>query len=163
MGNAAFRRVLTWPITDQPEFDVAVFSFLLHFVWEFIQLPTYVGMAEMPHWEGTKLCLSATFGDVGFALLAYWITALAARDRDWILDQVGWQIALFIAIGVGLTIGFEYYYTQISGRWIYSDSMPLVPPFETGLSPLLQWLVIPPIVIWFTRPQIGEPTKGDAE
>ena len=161
MENAAFKRALSRPVTDQPEFNVAVFSFLLHFVWEFIQLPTYAGMAEMAHWEGTKICLSATFGDVGFALTAFWITALAARGRDWILRPAGWQIALFVAIGIGLTIGFEYYYTQITGRWSYSELMPLVPPLGTGLSPLLQWLVIPPLVIWFTSRQIDRGGNDD--
>ena len=140
---------------------MAVISFLLHFVWEFVQVPTYSGMADMSHWEGTKLCLSATFGDVGFALTAFWITAIASRTRGWILCPAGWQIALFIAIGISLTVSFEYYYTQVSGRWNYSDLMPLVPPFGTGLSPLLQWLVMPPLVIWFTRRQTGGAMKGD--
>ena len=142
-------------MTDQPEFNVAVFSFLLHFVWEFIQLPTYAGMAEMSHWQGTKVCLSATFGDVGFALTAFWITAIAARNRNWIRSPVGWQTGLFVAVGICLTIVFEYYYIHISGRWTYSDLMPLVPPLGIGLSPLLQWLTIPPLVIWFTMRQLG--------
>ncbi|MGY6703327.1 hypothetical protein [Roseinatronobacter sp.] len=60
-------------------------------------------------------------------------------------------VAIFVAVGLILTIGFEYYYTSISLRWTYSELMPLVPPFGTGLSPLLQWLVIPPVVIWLTR------------
>lgn len=150
------------PLTDQPEFNVAVFSFLLHFVWEFVQVPTYAGMAELSHWQATKLCMSATFGDVGFALTAFWVTSLAARSRDWIYRPSSWQTGLFIAVGIGLTIGFEYYYTQISMRWSYSELMPLVPPFGTGLSPLLQWLVIPPLVIWFTRRQVGQPGKGNA-
>ena len=143
------------PITETPEFGVAVFSFLLHFVWEFIQLPTYEGMAEMSHWEGTKLCLSATFGDVGFALTAFWVTAIAARGRYWMRLPSGWHILVFTAVGVALTVGFEYYYTQVSGRWRYSNLMPLVPPFGTGLSPLLQWLIIPPLVVWFTRRHLG--------
>ena len=69
---------------EVPELPVAFFSFLLHFVWEFVQVPTYTGMAAMAHWEAIKLCMSATFGDVGFALTAFWIASLAARSRDWI-------------------------------------------------------------------------------
>lgn len=55
-------------LLDAPELPVVIFSFLLHFVWEFVQAPTYPGMAEMNHWDGIKLCMSATFGDAGFAL-----------------------------------------------------------------------------------------------
>ena len=138
-------------LTEQPEFVIVVFSFLLHFVWEFVQIPTYTGMAEMQHWEGTKLCLSATFGDVGFALTAFSLTSAAARSRQWLNAPKSWQVALFVTVGIALTVGFEFYYTQISLRWTYSELMPLVPPFGTGLSPLVQWLVIPPLVLWFTR------------
>ncbi|MEH6721783.1 MAG: hypothetical protein V7704_23190 [Aurantimonas endophytica] len=142
------RPVRLW---EAPELPVAYFSFVLHFVWEFIQVPTYAGMAEMPHWEAIKLCMSATFGDVGFALTAFWAACLAARSRDWILRPTPFPVTTFVAVGIVLTVGFEYYYTTISLRWTYSDLMPLVPPLGTGLSPLLQWTVIPPLVIWLTR------------
>ncbi len=141
-------------ITATPEFNVAVFSFLLNFVWEYIQAPTYAGMIEMNHWDGIKLCTSATFGDVGFALTAFWITSLASRSRQWIFEPKAWQLLLFLGVGIGLTIGFEFYYTTISLRWTYSELMPLVPPFGTGLSPLLQWVVVPLLVLWFARRQI---------
>lgn len=146
-------------ISAIPEFGIAVFSFLLHFVWEFLQAPTYAGMAEMNHWEGIKLCTSATFGDVGFALTAFWVTSVASRSRYWLIRPAAWQRLLFIGIGIGLTVGFEYYYTNISLRWTYSKLMPLVPPFGTGLSPLLQWLFIPPFVLWLTRRQIAAPVE----
>ena len=134
-----------------PEVTVAFLSFVLHFVWEFLQVPTYAGMATLPHWEGVKVCTSATVGDVGFALTAFWATSAAARSRAWIADPRPWQIVLFVAVGVGLTVGFEYYYTEVSERWNYSDLMPLVPPFGTGLSPLMQWLVVPLLVVSLIR------------
>ena len=134
-----------------PELPVVLFSLVLHFVWEFIQVPTYTGMAGMAHWEGIKLCMSATFGDVGFALTAFWAASLVARSRDWILRPARIHAVIFVAVGIVLTVGFEYYYTNISLRWTYSDLMPLVPPLGTGLSPILQWLVIPPLVLWLTR------------
>ena len=128
-------------LTNAPEFPVAVFSFLLHFVWEFLQVPTYAGMAEMAHWQGIKLCTSTTIGDVGFALTAFWTASLVARTRHWIGRQGALPVLVFL----------EFYYTQVTQRWTYSDLMPLVPPLGTGLSPLLQWIVIPPIVLWLSR------------
>lgn len=138
-----------------PEIPVALFSFLLHFVWEFLQVPTYAGMAEMAHWQGIKLCTSATVGDVGFALTAFWTASLVAQTRHWIGDPAVLPFVVFLATGIALTIGFEFYYTQIVYRWTYSDLMPLVPPFRTGLSPLLQWIAIPPVVLWLTRRHLG--------
>ena len=149
----------TTSISRTPEFSIVVFSFLLHFVWEFLQAPTYTGMADMRHWDGIKLCFSATVGDVGFALTAFWITSAVARSRDWFLQPTLAQLSIFMAVGIGLTMGFEYYYTNISLRWTYSELMPLVPPLGTGLSPLIQWLTIPPLVLWFARRQ-SSPAAG---
>jgi len=143
-------------LLEAPELRVAFSFFPLHFVWEFIQVPTSTGMTEMNHWRGIKLSLWATFGDVGFALTAYWTARLVARSRGWILRPTRVPFMVFVAVGIGLTIGFEFYHTNISLRWTYSDLMPLVPPFGTGLSPLLQWLVLPPLVVWLTgRLMIG--------
>lgn len=142
-------------ILASPEFNIALFSFLLHFVWEFVQAPTYAGMIEMNHWDGIKLCMSATFGDVGFALTAFLLTSLAARSRKWYDTPTAGQYLLYLGVGIALTVGFEHYYTQISLRWTYSELMPLVPPLGTGLSPLLQWLIIPLIALWLTRTQIA--------
>jgi hypothetical protein len=158
----------TTPFNNQslarfPEFGVAIFSFLLHFVWEFLHAPTYSNMATMPHWDGIKVCTSATFGDVGFALTAFWITSLFAKTRQWAFRPTLWQVLLFIVVGVALTVGFEYYYTTISLRWTYSELMPLVPPFGTELSPLLQWLFIPALVLWFTRFQMKGAHPARAE
>jgi hypothetical protein len=143
-----------------PEFNIAIFSFFLHFIWEFVQVPTYAGMADMNHWQGVKVCMSATFGDVGFAIIAFYSVSLFARSRRWFACPENWQLLIFIGVGIALTIGFEYYYTNISLRWTYSNLMPLVPPFGTGLSPMLQWIFIPPLALWFTRRQIaGATTK----
>ena len=143
-----------------PEFGVVVFSFLLHFVWEQLQTPTYAGMAEMAHWPATLVCAQATLGDVGFALIAFAVTALLARSRRWIAEPRAWQVGLFVLVGVLLTVGFEWYYIEISGRWIYSDLMPRMPLIGTGLSPLAQWLIVPPLVVWFTRRHIGAGAIG---
>ena len=147
-ASSAERPAGLWEV---PELPVAFFSFLLHFVWEFVQVPAFAGMAEMGHWQAIKLCLSATIGDVGFALTAFWVASLAARSRDWVLEPRKLPLGLFLAVGILLTIGFEYYYTNVSLRWGYSELMPLVPPFGTGLTPILQWLIIPPLVVWLTR------------
>ncbi len=142
-------------LLEAPELPVVFFSFLLHFVWEFVQAPTYVGMTDMTHWDGIKLCMSATFGDVGFALVAFWAASLTAHSRNWINAPATLATAIFLVVGLGLTVGFEYYYTNISLRWTYSELMPLVPPLGTGLSPLLQWAVIPPAVMWLARRHIA--------
>ncbi len=137
-----------------PELNIAFFSFVFHFVWEFIQIPTYAGMTELNHWQGVLVCSQATIGDVGIALMAYWTTSLVARSRYWISNPSRREIVVFLLVGISITILLEYIYTQVTHRWTYSDLMPLVPPFNTGLSPLLQWVTIPLLVLFVVRRQI---------
>lgn len=86
-------------MTKLPEFSIR-FLFLLRFVWEFWQAPTYTGMIELYHWDGIKICTSATFGDVGFAMTAFWLTSLFARSRLWFLKHCTSQMLLFIGVGM---------------------------------------------------------------
>lgn len=69
-------------ITDIPELNVIVFSFLLNFVWEFFQVPSFRGMATAPHWEAAQVCIRATFGDAGISLVSFWAVALVSRSRE---------------------------------------------------------------------------------
>lgn len=137
-----------------PELNVAFFSFVLHFVWEFLQVPAFAGMADMRHWDGILLCTEATIGDVGLALTAFWSAALIARSRYWMMQPRFVPSVVFLGVGIGLTVGLEYYYTEITGRWAYADIMPLVPPFGTGLSPFAQWIVVPTMIVFIVGRQI---------
>jgi hypothetical protein len=143
-----------------PEFNVVVFSFLLNFVWEIWQMPFFRGMAEQSHWLGVKGCTQATFGDAGIALAAFWITALIAGTRGWIMQSSRSRIAIFIGVGLVATITLEALATGVLERWAYSDAMPRLPILGTGLTPVVQWLVIPPLVLWFVRRQTGARAPG---
>jgi len=142
-------------LPNTPEFSVLIFSFLLNLAWELWQVPFFHGMADQPHWLGVKACTQATFGDAGIALAAFWVTALIARSRTWILRRSRSDIAVFIGVGLVATIAFETLATGALERWAYSDAMPRLPVVGTGLLPVIQWLVIPPLVVWLVSRQIG--------
>ena len=155
LGRRAIRAVNA--VTDTPEFNVATFALLLNFAWEILQAPLYVGMADMPHAQITRACKQATVGDAVIMLLAYGVVALAARSRRWIVAAKGWQLALFIAIGVSITAAIEWLATRgyWIGNWNYLPTMPLVPGSDIGLAPLLQWVVLPLLTVWFVRRQLA--------
>lgn len=139
-----------------PELTVAFLSFTFHFVWEMLQVPTYEGMSTMEHWAGILVCTQATVGDVGFALTAFWIVAIIRRSRHWIVYPTARDVVVFLAVGIVLTIGFEYYYVEIAHRWAYAPWLPRVPPFGTGLSPFLQWIIVPLLVLTFAKRNLRE-------
>ena len=141
-------------ILEIPELNVAAFAFLLNFVWEFSQVPFFRAMATSPYWEAAQACIQATFGDAAIALVSFWAVALAARSRRWILGPSARQVLGFVAAGVAITVVFEWLATELLGRWNYAGSMPTVPLLGTGVLPLLQWILLPPLIVWFVRRQL---------
>ena len=141
-------------ILNVPETNVAIFAFLLNFPWEFFQVPFFAGMATAPHWDAIRFCTRASLGDAGIAVVAFWAVAIAVRSRTWVRHPRPVEVLGFVAGGVAITIVFEWLATGVLGRWAYADTMPVVPLVDVGLLPLLQWIVLPPLIVWFVRRQL---------
>lgn len=135
----------------EPEWPFAFFALMLHFPWEMLQAPLWVGMANVPHAQGVRACGVAALGDVMIALLAYWSAAVVARSRRWLLDPSCRTLLVYIVVGLVLTIGYEFLATEILRRWEYASAQPRVPLLGTGLAPLVQWMVLPPLTLWLSR------------
>lgn len=121
----------------------------------FYQIPT-----EFSHSEMIRNCTVATIGDVGIAIAAFWTVAAIAKSRQWFHQPSRWQISSFILVGVVITIIFEALATGVLNRWQYGTLMPTLPFLGTGLLPLLQWVVLPPIVIGFVKRQLSDVRRG---
>lgn len=143
-----------WPRSCRyPELDVAIFALLLNFPWEMVQVPLYAGMAQAPHWQAVRSCARATVGDAGIMLLAFWTVAAIDGGRRWILQPSRRQLALLVGIGVVITMMIEW--LALRGLWLaawrYAPEMPLIPGLRIGMAPIIQWIVIPPLIVWFVR------------
>ena len=139
---------------DLPELHVAIFAFLLNFVWELWQVPFFEEMPTAPHFEAIQTCTVATLGDVVIALVSFWAVAAWTRTRGWVLTPTLGQVAAFVLAGVTITVVAEWAFTDVMHRWSYAPNMPTLPLLGTGLLPVLQWIVLPPLVVWFVRRQL---------
>lgn len=123
---------------------------MLNLLWEIAQLPFYTLWQEAPASFIAYAVVHCTLGDVAIGTLALVIALIATRARA--VETWRWQqVALFLVIpAVGYTALSEWINTIARGSWAYSALMPVVNlgGFEIGLSPLLQWLVIPPVALW---------------
>ena len=137
-----------------PELNIVIFAFLLNFVWEFWQAPFYQGMTSSSHWQATKVCSLATLGDATLMLASFWGVAAVARSRTWVLAPSTMQVAGFTMTGVVVTVIAERVVTKTLQSWAYADHMPTLPLLGTGLLPLLQWMTLPPLVVWFVQRQL---------
>jgi len=138
-----------------PEWNVAIFSFLLNFVWEVQQMPFFQVSPESSYLNLIRNCTLATVGDVGISLVAFWTVATISRSRQWFRQPRRSQIIGFILVGLVITVIFEALATGALNRWEYAPLMPTLPFWGTGLLPFLQWVLLPPIILWFLKRQLS--------
>ncbi|WP_019531447.1 hypothetical protein [Dasania marina] len=130
---------------------VGVTAFLFHFVWEMWQAPFYQGMSESSHWSSVILCSRASLGDAFIAMFAYLLVAWVSRNFAWIYKmKMGW-CRIYIAIGLVITLILEYLATEVFDRWQYSEIMPQLWGLGTGITPIIQWLIVPLVSLWAAR------------
>ena len=160
--NSQSMRATVRELIEGPEATVGVFALLLNFPWEMLQAPLFADMRSSPHAAATVACLQATVGDMVIMLIAHAVVAIRARDRRWMVAASGGQLMLFIGIGLSITVLIEWLATRglwIS-NWTYAAGMPLLPGTGIGLLPMLQWLLLPLLTVWFARRQLSGATTS---
>jgi hypothetical protein len=87
-----------------------------------------------------------TGGDVLITTATFAAAAALARHFRW--PPFGWRMVFTaIVLGGGYTIFSEWLNVEISRTWSYTAAMPVVPFLGTGLTPLLQWLIVPGLAL----------------
>ena len=156
-------------LLDTPAVNVAIFAVLLNYPWEFLQIRFYAAAPDTVPWDMVEKCSLAALGDGMIMVVCYFILAVVTGSRWWVLSPRPRQLLGFIAAGVLITVAIEHIATRSGGSWgwRYSPLMPLLPLLEAGLAPVLQWILLPPLVIWFVRRQLSHcaaaQNKPDAE
>ena len=153
----------SWRWLNSPEWNVALFSFLLSFFWEVQQMPFYQVSNDFSCFDRTRNCTLATVGDVGISLTSFWVVAALSKSRQWVHRPNRRQIIIFTLVGVVITVIFEALATGLLDRWTYAESMPTIPFLGTGLLPLAMWLLMPPLTIWFVQRQLSGVSYKNSE
>jgi len=121
----------------------------LNLVWEVIQLPLYAIYYETDLRVIAYVVAHCTLGDALIALSSYLLAAAATRSWDWPADRAAPGAAVAVVAGLAYTAFSEWLNVSIRGSWAYSPAMPQL--FGFGLSPLLQWLVLPLLGLFIFR------------
>ena len=144
----------------QPWVALGLFSFLLHFVWEMLQVPLYEQMSGARHWAAVLRCTRASAGDAVIVWTAYALAAGSARDRWWLgVRHRGRPLTVYLAAGLLITVGLEWFNVYVRRQWGYSPEMPVI--LGIGLTPLLQWLLVPLLALWLARRHLCMREGGD--
>jgi hypothetical protein len=117
----------------------------INLAWEALQLPLYTIWQSGTLGSQAFAVAHCTAGDVLIALGALTLALLIAGDGTWPARRFRIVAVLTVLFGLAYTIFSEWLNVVVRASWGYSDWMPIVPIFglRIGLSPLMQWLVVP--------------------
>ncbi len=140
-----------------------MFVTLGNLFWETAQLPLYTIWLEGTTRQLAIAVLHCTAGDVLIATASIVAGLLVAGD-GWPdrLDAYRRVALAAIAIGVTYTVFSEWLNIVVRRSWAYSELMPVIPLVGAGLSPALQWIVVPLAGFWFARRGVGVPAAQGA-
>ena len=122
---------------------------IANLLWEFAHIPLYTIATTGTANEILFAVVHCTGGDVLIALSCICLALFLAGDQSWPTNQWRTVATLTILFGVGYTIFSEWLNVSVRKAWAYSNLMPVIPVIETGLSPVLQWIIIPLAGFWW--------------
>jgi hypothetical protein len=132
-------------------------------IWETLHLPLYTIWTTGSRGENAFAVYHCTLGDLLIALSALTLALILAGDHAWPRRRF-WPVAILaMTFGVGYTAFSEWLNVVVRASWAYSEWMPVITiaGHKFGLSPLLQWIVVPAGAFAFargvTRKQVEEP------
>ena len=128
---------------------VAVIAFILQLIWEYVQCGTFFVVTDIT--GHTRLMLSATFGDMMMSVVLYMLLTVVNNDINWLLNK--WHkhdYVITILYSLFLSFYFEVH-ALYTGRWGYNPkTMPLFPNTNIGLIPVIQLIVLLPLIFYIS-------------
>jgi hypothetical protein len=137
--------------------------FLGNLVWEFAQLPLYTISYQGSLREIVFAAVHCTGGDVLIASTSLLAALVLAGSWRWPHARFYAVSVITVVGGLAYTIFSEWLNTEIRGSWAYSKWMPTLPLIGAGLSPFLQWLVVPTVGLWWARRPLVAVVRQEAD
>ncbi len=127
----------------------AAASFVAHLMWELVQMPLYMLWQDGSAAAILYAAIHCSIGDVLIALSALLGAVLAIGNAEWPRERYAAVAIAAVGLGLAYTAYSEWLNVYVRKSWAYADAMPLL--FGLGISPLMQWLIIPAILLTLLR------------
>ncbi len=124
---------------------------VLNAIWETLHMPLYEiwyqGTWPIIIYSGVH----CTIGDVFIGLTSFILATIFIRFNVMSRNTYLALVILTTIFAVSYTIYSEWLNIYLRGGWAYNELMPILPiaNFQLGVSPLLQWVVIPFLAFWW--------------
>ncbi|UWQ20099.1 hypothetical protein [Jannaschia sp. W003] len=129
------------------------FSLAGHLLWEIAHIPLYTIWTDGSAGEIAFAVVHCTGGDLMIAFSALLLALFGFGDADWPRRTSSPVLLAAVLMGVGYTIFSEWLNISVREAWAYRDIMPVIPVIDAGLTPFLQWFVVPVAAYWAATSQ----------
>jgi len=129
------------------------FALAGNLIWEVLHLPLYTIWTKGSVREQAFAVVHCTVGDLLIVVSTLTLALVLTGEHAWPRGRF-WPVAILtIAFGVGYTAFSEWLNVVVRASWAYSDWMPVITVLgqQIGLSPLLQWIVVPATALACTK------------
>lgn len=130
--------------------------------WEIAHVPLYTLWQEAAWPTIVWAVFHCTAGDIAIAGAAMLAALLLFGSSDWPAGGPWRVVIAATVIGAAYTIYSEWLNVEIRGNWAYAAAMPRLPVLGTGLTPFLQWLLLPPLC-FVAAARLGSSVRASAE
>ena len=117
-----------------------IIGFVLNFIWELLHSPLYVGYINNTH--HVLISALASVADALMSIFLYACFAFIFKNPFWIKFLIIKRAVLVGIVGGMGAIVSEMLHVS-GGDWAYGPAMPIIPFLNVGLSPVLQFIMLP--------------------
>jgi hypothetical protein len=90
-------------------------------------------------------------GDWMIAVASLALAVILAGGPAWPQQRYVPVAVLAVVFGLTYTLFSEWLNVDLRQSWAYAEAMPRLPVLGTGLSPVLQWLILPVLGLWWAK------------
>lgn len=122
-------------------------------LWEVAHVPLYTLWLTGSPGGIAYAVLHCTVGDVMIASVCLLLSLAVVGRSAWPLKRFGAVAAGTMLLALSYTVFSEWLNTEVRGAWAYREAMPRLPGLGTGLTPVLQWIVVPLLAFRWAKPR----------
>lgn len=130
----------------QRAIKIFIVGSLVNYPWEVGQIVFYDFSGD--YLDAAIHCILPSLGDGIILLIIYLAGWIVFRRFDWTDASHIKNYAVMLGAGLIVAIVMEWLGMVILGRWQYKPLMPTLPFLHLGLLPILQMLVLPPLIFY---------------
>jgi len=116
-------------------------------MWEWVQTPFFTDITDELNiivWYR----IHCTIGDImimGFSIILW---SLFKKSNTWFFAPKARDYLAVTLMGASYTAYSEILNVVIRESWGYSELMPMIPGTHIGIIPIVQWLILPSIILY---------------